>query len=145
MSTEANKAIIRRLYEEFLNKGDLSIADELHAANFVYHEFGQPALGLGEYKKRNSVFFHALPDRKVVIEDLIAEDDRVVARATMRATQTGDLPGISATGKSVTVTSIIIYRISKGKIAEEWESWDALGMMQQLGVSRLPGGPNTGS
>jgi predicted ester cyclase len=60
----------------------------------------------------------------------------------MRATQIGDLPGIPGTGKPVTVTSIIIYRISKGKIAEEWESWDALGMMQQLGVSRLPGRPS---
>ena len=138
MSTETNKTIIRRLYDEFFNKGDLSIADELHAADFVYHEFGAPAVGLEEYKKRNSVFFHALPDRKVLIEDLLAEGDKVVARATMRATQTGDLPNIPATGRPVTVTSIIIYRISEGKIAEEWESYDQLGMLKQLGASLLP-------
>ena len=110
------------------------MADELHASDFVYHEFGSPALGLEEYKKRNVAFFHALPDREVVIEDLVAEDDKVVARATMRATQTGDLPAIPATGRSVTVTSIIVYRIFEGRIVEEWESWDALGMMRQLGV-----------
>lgn len=138
MSAETNKAIIRRLYEDFFNKGDVSVADELHAANFVYHEFGLPPVGLDEYMRRNTVFFRALPDRKVIIEDLIAEDDRVVARATMRATQTGDLPGIPATGKSITATSIIVYRISEGKIAEEWESWDALGVMRQLGVFRPP-------
>ena len=138
MSTEINKTIIRRLYDEFFNKGDLSIAGEIHAADFVYHEFGAPAVGLEEYKKRNSVFFHALPDRKVLIEDLLAEGDKVVARATMRATQTGDLPNIPATGKPVTVTSIIIYRISQGKIAEEWESYDQLGMLKQLGASLLP-------
>jgi steroid delta-isomerase-like uncharacterized protein len=134
MSTESNKAIIHSLYERLFNKGDLSAADELHAADFVYHEFGLPPVGLEEYKKRNVVFFRALPDRKVTIEDLIAEDDKVVARATMHATQTGDLPGIPATGKPVTATSIIIYRIAEGRIAEEWESWDALGVMRQLGV-----------
>lgn len=140
MSMETNKAIIRRLYDELFNKGDLSVADELHAADFVYHEFGLPAIGLEEYKKRNSVFFRAVPDRKVSIEDLIAEGDKVVARATMRARQTGDLPGIPATGKPVTATSIIVYRISQGKIVEEWESWDQVGMLQQFGVSRLPPG-----
>ena len=138
MSTESNKAMIRRLYEDFFNKGDTSVADELHAANFAYYEFGLPAVGLEEYMRRNAVFFRALPDRRVVIEDLIAEDDKVVARATMRATQTGDLPDIPATGKSITATSIIIYRISAGKIAEEWESWDAVGVMRQLGVFRPP-------
>jgi steroid delta-isomerase-like uncharacterized protein len=140
MSTETKKAIVRRLYDDFFNKGDLSVADELHAADFIYHEFGLPAVGLEEYKKRNSVFFRALPDRSVVIEDLVAEGDKVVVRATMQARQTGDLPGISATGKPVRVTSIIIYRMFQGKIAEEWESYDQLGMLQQLGVSRLPQG-----
>ncbi len=140
MDTEANKKVIRRLYDELFNKGDLSVVDELHTADLVYHEFGLPAVGLEEYKKRNAAFFKALPDRKVVIEDLVAEGDRVAARAIMRATQIGDLLGIPATRRLVTVTSIIIYRLVKGRIAEEWESYDRMGMLQQLGAQSVIAG-----
>lgn len=140
MSTEANKALIRRFYDEFFNKRNLNIVDELHTADFQHHDSGAPDPGGGPegYKQRNAMFLKAFPDRQVTIDDLVAEGNKVVTRSTMRATQTGDLPGIKATGKKVVVTATIISRIQGGKIAEEWEDWNALGMLEQLGVVRSP-------
>jgi steroid delta-isomerase-like uncharacterized protein len=76
----------------------------------------------------------AFPDGRVTIEDMIAEGDKVVTRYNSRGTHKGDFMGIPATGKKVAVTGIVISRIAKGKIAEEWEEFDALGFMVQLGA-----------
>ena len=140
MSTEQNKAIIRRFYEEFFNQGKLEVADELHGADFKHYDSGAPDPGGGPegYKRRNAVFMKAFPDRAVTIDDLVAEGDKVVTRSTLRATHTGDLPGVPATGKRVVVTAIIISRFQDGKIVEEWEDWNALGMLEQLGVLKAP-------
>ncbi|MEZ4725925.1 MAG: ester cyclase [Caldilineaceae bacterium] len=76
----------------------------------------------------------AFPHYEMITEDLIAEGDKVVVRFTMRATHQGDFMGIPATGRQVNVPGIIIYRIADGKIVEHWMHFDALAMMQQLGV-----------
>ena len=140
MSPDQNKAIIRRFYDEFFNKGNLDIVNELHCPDFQHYDSGAPDPGGGPegYKRRNSGFLKAFPDRKVTIDDMVAEGDKVVTRSTMRATHRGDLPDIPATGKRVTVTATIISRMQDGKIAEEWEDWNALGMLEQLGVVRAP-------
>jgi steroid delta-isomerase-like uncharacterized protein len=137
---EKNKALVRRFYEEFFNKGNLAVVDELHTADFRHYDSGAPDPGGGPegYKRRNAIFLKAFPDRHVTIDDMVAEGDKVATRSTMRATQTGDLPGIPATGRRVVVTATIISRIQDGKIAEEWEDWNALGMLEQLGVVRAP-------
>lgn len=140
MSAEENKSLVLRFYEEFFNKGNLDIVDELHSADFQHYDSGasDPGGGPEGYKKRNAVFLKAFPDRHVTVDDQVAEADKVVTRSTMRATHTGDLPGIPATGKRVVVTATIISRIKDGKIVEEWEDWNALGMLEQLGVVRPP-------
>jgi steroid delta-isomerase-like uncharacterized protein len=140
MSEEENKAIVRRFYVEFFNKGNLQIVHELHTSDYQHHDPNAPDPGGGPegYIKRNSVFLKAFPDRQLTFEDQVAEGDRVATRITMRATQTGDLPGIPATGKPVTIESMHICRISDGQIAEEWELFDALGMLTQLGVAASP-------
>jgi steroid delta-isomerase-like uncharacterized protein len=79
-------------------------------------------------------FFTAFPDMHWVVEDLIAEGDKVVSRYTVRATHRGDFMGVPATGKVVTYTGILISRFAGGKFVEEWESLDMLGLMQQLGA-----------
>jgi steroid delta-isomerase-like uncharacterized protein len=89
----------------------------------------------------NRVFYAASPDVRCTVEDLIAEGDRVAARWTMRGTHRGELYGIPATGKSVTVASMSLYRLREGKIGEGFLLMDNFGLLQQLGVVLAPGSP----
>ena len=137
--SEQNKAIDRRFYELLLT-GDLSVADEIVALNYVNNN---PAPG--ETPGREGVkgfatlFSKAFPDLRVNLEDQIAEEDLVVSRFIMTGTHQGEFAGVPATGKPVNFTGIGIHRITGGQIQEGWLNFDALGMMQQLGV--IPGGP----
>ena len=81
----------------------------------------------------------AFPDIHFTIDEQIAEGDTVMTRWTARGTQTGELAGMPPTGKSVTVTGIVVDRFSNGMIAETWAIFDQFGMMQQLGVIPSPG------
>src|SRR5262245_8913610 len=78
------------------------------------------------------------PDYRFELLDLIAEGDKVVARIPFSGTQTGPVLDIEATGRSVQVSEIVIFRIVEGKIVEAWEEYDALGLRQQLGALRSP-------
>jgi steroid delta-isomerase-like uncharacterized protein len=133
--SEENKAIVRRSFEEVWNQGKLVVADEIYDASFVAHGFGvELPPGPEGFKQFVSAYRSAFPDIHFTIEDQFAEGDRVVARWTARGTHKGELMGIPATGKPVVVTGIDIYHIRSGKAVESWVNWDALGMMQQLGV-----------
>jgi steroid delta-isomerase-like uncharacterized protein len=132
---EENKAIVRRSFEEVWNQGKLVAADEIYDASFVAHGLGvELPPGPEGFKQFVSVYRSAFPDLHFTIEDQFAEGDRVVVRWTARGTHKGELMGIPATGKPVVVTGIDIYHIHSGKAVESWANWDALGMMQQLGV-----------
>jgi len=135
MSTEENKAIVRRIFEEIWNQGNLDVVDEILEPNYVSQGLadGLPP-GIEGFKQWFSILSSASPDIHFTIEDQIAEGDKVVTRYTIRGTHKGELMGIAATGKQVTVTAMNISRIVGGKIVESWNNWDALGMMQQLGV-----------
>jgi predicted ester cyclase len=85
-------------------------------------------------KQLMPAWYTAFPDGHAALEDLIAEGDKVVWRYTFRGTHQGEFMGVPATGKVVTYTGIIISRIAGGKFVEDWESFDALGLMQQLGA-----------
>jgi steroid delta-isomerase-like uncharacterized protein len=137
MSIKENKAIFRQIVEEGYNKGNLAIVDELVAANHVNH--ADDVRGPEEYKQFITMYRTAFPDLHMTIEDQIAEGDKVVNRWMSRGTHKGDLMGIPPTGKHVTVTGMYVARIIGGKITEEWGNFDALGMMQQLGVVPSPG------
>ncbi len=140
MSTEENKAIVRRGIEEFANQGNFAAIDELVASDYVFHAPGLPALhGHEGFQQMVMMPRTAFPDLHFTIEDLIAEGDKVVTRFTARGTHRGELMGIPPTGKQVSFPGILISHISKGKIVEEWEISDALGMLQQLGVVPPPG------
>ena len=135
MSTEDNKALVRRLYEEVFNRGNLSTVDELLAADYIDHT-ALPGTSPGPegLKQFISMFRAAFPDLHFTIEDMIAEGDTVVVRQTYRGTHQGNLMGIPPTGKQVTISALHIYRVAGGKIVEGWVNSDDLGMMQQLGV-----------
>jgi len=134
MSTEDNKALARRGFEETLNQRNLIVLDELHVPDFVYHAASRTIQGREPFKHFLSMLITAFPDVHVTIEDMIGEGDRVVIRYTYRGTHKGDLMGIPPTGKQATITGILIGRFEDGKFLEGWIEFDALGMMQQLGV-----------
>jgi len=136
MSTEDNKATVRRWIEEGGNQGNVAVFDELSAPNWVYHDPNFPdAHTLADYKRSITEARSAFPDFHTTIEDLIAEGDKVVMRSTWRGTNTGDfvtpMP-LPATGKQVTVMTITIVRFAGGKAVEVWSVGDS------LGASRLP-------
>lgn len=139
MSIEENKAIFRHWFEETWNKGNLEVADELTAPDFVLHAAGPMAPGLEGFKQTVTQWLTGFPGGRMTIDDLFAEDDRVIARWTASGTHNGELFGISPTGKKVSWMGITIYRLAGGKIAEAWGEVDTLGMMQQLGVIPTPG------
>jgi steroid delta-isomerase-like uncharacterized protein len=134
--SEGNKNVVRRLFEELWNKGNLSVADELFSPNYAHHDPSTPDFGRGPEteKKRATLYRTAFPDLRLTIEDIIAEGETVTARWSCRGTHKGDLGGIAPTGKQFTISGVTIARLSNGKMAEGYVNWDALGLMQQLGV-----------
>ncbi|SRR5712692_5517728 len=141
MSTEDNKANIRRGIE-VANRGNvteiLATTDELFAPDFVFHDpnIPFPAGGIRsreDYKQFESGFLAALPGQ-FTIEDLIAEGEKVVVRYTYRGTHQGQWRGLPPTGKAVTFTGTITYRIVAGKAVEAWQNADNLSVLRQLGL-----------
>ena len=132
MSTEENKALIRR-YWEANNEHNVDILDELMTTDYVQHDTTGD-MNLQDVKAHNTMVIAAFPDVTATIDDIIAEGDRVVVRMTMSGTHKGEYRGIPSTGKTAVVTEMSIYRISEGKIAEGWDLSDRLGLMQQLGA-----------
>jgi len=133
MSTEDNEALARRAFDA-INQRNWADFYGLIAPDIVLHNASMTIQGLEAYKQFISMYVTAFPDLHFTIEDLIAKGDRVVARYTAQGTQQGDLMGIAPTGKQVTVTVISITRWANDKYVEEWLNFDALGMLQQLGV-----------
>ena len=140
MSTEENKALVRRFYEEVFNKKNLAAIDEFLDPQIIEHAL-PPGLPTGSEGSRQFIgmYLAAFPDLYLTTEDLIAEGDEAVARFTLRGTHTGQLMGVPPTDTQVTMTGIQIVRVADGRIAENWVNFDALGMLQQLGVIPAPG------
>ena len=136
MSTEQNKAMDRRVYEEVWNGGNLAVVDELVAANYVDHDQDPNGTLEGVEGPKQSVTMYrtAFLDVHFTIEDQIAEGDLLVTRWTARGTHQGAFRGIPATGKQAVVTGISISRVADGKFIEGWTNFDALGLLQQLGA-----------
>ena len=134
MSTEENKALARRLFEEVLNQKNVALIDEFYSPNYVEHTPNGPVHGTEAYKQYLMMYFTAFPDAHYTIEDQIAEGEKVMTRWSVRGTHQGPLMGIPPTGKNSTVTGMSIGRREGGKIVEAWTEFDTLGMLQQLGV-----------
>jgi steroid delta-isomerase-like uncharacterized protein len=123
-TSEANKALIRRVFEEIIPAGDQAAMRDLMAPDFLDHDPlpGQPAGAAGgEYVV--STMHTAHPDLRFTIDDLVAEADRVVIRWTLRGTNTGPMLGRPPSGQPVEFAAIVIFRIAEGRIAERWAGW----------------------
>ena len=141
MTTEQNKALVRRLVEELFNRGNLGLVDELFAPNFVEHEELPPGMPRDRegVKLLTTMLRSAFPDFKATIDDIVAEGDKVVVRQTWSGTQKGEFMGVPPTGKSVSFGVIDILRIADGKCVEHWGLMDSMAMMTQLGAIPMPG------
>ncbi|MGA2811471.1 MAG: ester cyclase [Candidatus Acidiferrum sp.] len=134
--SDQNKTIVRRLFEELWNKGNLSLADQLFTPNYTHHDSSSPDFGNGpeSERKRATLYRNAFPDIRFTVEDITAEGETVVARWSCHGTHKGDLNGVAPTGKQFTISGVTIARFVNGKLSEGYVNWDALGLMQQLGV-----------
>ena len=141
MSAERNKALVRRIYTDYLDELDPAAADELLADDVVLHgvrAFGEGS-GRENLKEGFSAFLSGFAERHTDVEDLIVEGDRVVARHTYYLKHVNEVFGIPPTGQQLSVWGIDIFRIENGQIAEWWVIDDNLGMMEQMGVFPPPG------
>ena len=132
------KAFIRRWFEEVWNKGREEAIDEMFAEDGVAYgladETGAPLRGASGFKPFFRNFRGAFPNIEVIVEDTVAEGDKVAARCTVRATHAGDNLGFAATQKPMDITGITIVRVRDGQIVEAWNNFDFMGMHQQLGT-----------
>ena len=134
MSIEDNKNLSKKLFEEVWNKGNLNVVDDLIALDYVIHMGNKDLVGIDNYKNFVKIYRNAFPDIYYTVNDLIAEDDKVVERWSAQGTHKGELLGIPPTNKKLKVTGIDIVRIKEGKMVERWAEYDFKGMMEQLGV-----------
>ncbi|MBC8427815.1 alpha/beta fold hydrolase, partial [bacterium] len=138
--TEANKALGLRMVDELWNQGNLAVADEFLAPNFVNHDSSSNVTVLESYKGWVMSNLTGFPDFHLEIHDMVAEGDKVAARWTFTGTHQGEVAGIPPTGKSVSATGMNIHRFADGKIVEGWWNHDTMALLQQLGVI-TPGRP----
>lgn len=139
--SEKHNELIRRFRNDVYTEGNLDRIDEYIAENCVSHSPLLPEDGHGpeDYRAFIAGLLAAFPDFEDTIEDLIAEDDRVVVRIRMTGTHEGAFMDLEPTGKEVDISGMIIYRIEDGQIVEDWHQANMMGMMQQLGVVQPSG------
>jgi steroid delta-isomerase-like uncharacterized protein len=131
--SEENKALARRVWEAVDN---LDIIDEVYASDVVWHEPDREIHGIQEAKQDISLYKTAFPDMNVTVEDQIAEGDKVVTRVTIRGTHQGETEEFGPpTGRQIEGEGVTISRIEGGKIVEDWDYYDNLTLLQQLGLA----------
>jgi steroid delta-isomerase-like uncharacterized protein len=132
-NVEDNNLTDRRLIEDLFNTGDLDVADEVLAGDDVDHSPSHPDLsGPENFKRSMSEWLTAFPDTVSVVQDMIAEGDRVAARWTTRATHRGEFMSVPPTGNRIDVMWFGMFRLSGGRIVESWDTFNVVEMMRQL-------------
>ena len=130
----SNEFLVSRVFDEIINGGRVETADEILAPNYVNYSFPGVPPGPDGFKGVIGMFLTAFPDMKVHVDEMMTDGDRVTTRGRMTGTHQGEFMGIPATGKSVDIGYIDIWRAENGKLVENWVEMDRLGMMQQLGI-----------
>lgn len=133
--TGQNQNVVRRLIEAW-NDRNADLFDQFVTSDVRSHDPNTPNMGDGPdgYKQVFRLYTNAFPDSRLSIDELIEAGDKVIHRWTATGTHKGSLSGIAPTNKAIHVTGVTIYRLVGGKIAEQWVHWNALGLMQQIGV-----------
>ncbi|MCU0506538.1 MAG: ester cyclase [Chloroflexi bacterium] len=141
MSAQANRELILRFYGEVWNRGNVDVASEIFADDYVRHDPRQAAAQAGGrgQAKIAADFRRAFPDLELTVDVLVADDEHVAARWTMAGTHTGRWGGIAPTGRTVVYSGANFFRIRRGKVIEIWNHRDDLGLREQLGVAVYAG------
>lgn len=143
MSTEENKAVVRRWFDEVISQGNLETVDliclQCHPGFIVLNGIvDSPPPGLEGVKALVKYFHSAFPDLHFNIEEQIAEGNKVVSRLSIHGTHKGDFMGMPPTGKTINFSAISIWEVADGKLVQERVNWDGLGALQQLGAIPAP-------
>lgn len=133
--SDANKAVVRRFVDDVFAAGRTEAIDELVAPEFVSETFGITTDGRARLREATERVHGALGDVAFVIEELVAEGDRVAARLTASATPKGEFMGVPAAGRRYTIGELHLFRLAGGRIVEHWHQHDALGLLKQLQAS----------
>ncbi len=139
MSTQENKSIARRYIEEIWSDGKLEAVHEIMNEGFLFHSPIRELEGLEAFKQFVSGIHATFPDINFKVDDLIAEEDKVLVCWTMTGTHTNEFMGISATGNHFTIPGTSVARFSEGRMAEISLYWDRLGLLEQLDAVPKPG------
>jgi steroid delta-isomerase-like uncharacterized protein len=136
VGAEENTALIRRFYEEVWGKGNLDVADEIFAPDYVRHDprAADPVPGPEGQKRVAGDFRRAFPDLRFDVELILAEGDLVAARWTASGTHTGRWAAVEPTGRTISYSGANFFRISDSRVVEIWNHRDDLGLMEQIGA-----------
>lgn len=132
--SEQNKTLARRWFEDLFSRGNLDAANEILSAEFVDHLTHEDERGLEELKHYVGIYRNAFPDIQDIVEDIVAEGDKVVVRWLSSGTHLGEFMGVAPTGRHVTFTGMRLFRIADNKIVESWVNIDERGLQEQLGA-----------
>ena len=136
--SEENKQLVRRWFEEVWNKGRADAIEQMFDANGIAHGLSDdpsnPIKGPKDFRPFHTLFREAFPNMIIIVEDIVAEGDKVAARCSVRARHEGEFLGRVATGSPVEFTGITILRIADGKIVEAWNNFDFMTLHRQVGL-----------
>ncbi|MBM3944319.1 MAG: ester cyclase [SAR202 cluster bacterium] len=138
MTPTEMQQVLHRVHDEVIDQGKLHLVEELYQPTVVWHGPGAEYRGWAGMKELYGSFAPAFPERTYDYEFMRFTEDSIVGRWVLRGVHRGAIMGVAPTGRRITVTGITVHRFEDGRIAEEWEEFDALGLLRQLGA--LPRG-----
>lgn len=142
MAVMTNQQLFQRYFDEVANGGNLELADEIFASDYLHHDPAnpdpRPMVGPQAVKDHLTSLKGAFPDLVFEVEDMVADDEQIIVRWTARGTNTGDYFGMPATGKPIEITGMNTWRTRDGQAIEGWVNRDDIGLLQQLGVIPTP-------
>jgi steroid delta-isomerase-like uncharacterized protein len=143
LTPEKNKAHVRRFYEEVWGKGNVDVAEEVFAQDYVRHDLRPNTAPPGPegQKQIAAAFRAAFPDLRFDVEIVLGDGEYVAARWTAAGTHTGPWGDVEPTGQFVRFSGVNIFRFEQGVVAEIWNHRDDLGLREQLGASVFAGTP----
>jgi steroid delta-isomerase-like uncharacterized protein len=141
--SQQNEDVVRRMFEEGWNRGTLEVLDDCLASSFTQEGPLEMVRGRDGAKANITKYRSAFPDCRIQIDEMFSAGDRVVTRFTYSGTHRGEFEGMAPTGRSVQGKGIDVAHMVNAQIERSFTQWDALGLMQQLGVITLPGKTKT--
>lgn len=128
----SNKGLIRRFYKEVYVDWNMALVDQVVSAEFTSHDWPRGASGPQAFRDYYAAIRSAVPDARYEVDDLVAEDDKVVVRWRLLGTHKGDFGGIAPTGRAISLKGIAIYRVENGKLIERWVVSDLHGLLEEI-------------